>query len=146
MKNRPVGVTILVAIDFLGVAFYLVLAMLFLANREQGTKLLEGMSGAGTGPAPLLRTGAFLPFYFLTMAIFTGVLGWGLWKLKNWARIILLVIIGLSLFGAAIHIIAVWSYPTAGGFAVALLRVAVAIVIFGYLSSAPVRDAFRPEV
>lgn len=131
------------AIDFLGVAYYLVLAVLFLANREQGTKLLEGMIGVGPGPAPLLRARAFLPFYLLTIAVFTGALGWGLWKLKNWARITWLVIFGLSLFGAAIHIIAVWSYPTARGFAVALLRAAVAIVIFGYLSSAQVRGAFR---
>jgi hypothetical protein len=64
MKNRPLGVTILVAIDSIGVAFYLVLAMIFLANREQGTKLLEGMSGAGTGPAPFLRAGRFCRFTF----------------------------------------------------------------------------------
>jgi len=144
MKKRPLGITILSCISFLGAAFYCVLALLATVDRTRLRSLLEGMSGGGTGPAPLLRMDAILPFYFVVMAAFTAVLGWGLWKLKNWVRLIVLVIIGLSVIGGAIEIIRAWPQSTMTGLVMALLRVAVAILIFSYLCRASVRAAFGP--
>jgi len=145
MKNRPMGVTILACISFLGVAFYCVLALLAAVDRTTLRGLLEGMSGGGTGPAPLMRLGGILPLYFAVMAVITATLGWGLWKLKNWVRLIVLVIIGLSVIGGAIEVFRAWPRSTMAGLVMGLLRVAVAILIFSYLCSASVRAAFRPE-
>lgn len=145
MKSRPLGVTVLTCISFLGVAFYFALALLAALDRPRLRGLLEGISGGRTGPAPLLHMGAILPFYFVIMAGVTAALGWGLWRLKNWVRLTVLVIVGLSVIAGAIEIISAWSRSTIEGIVTAMLRVAVAILIFSYLRSASVRAAFRPD-
>lgn len=145
MKTRPVGVTILVVLDCFGVAFYAAMAVFALVDQGRTADFLNGMSGGGTGPSPLLRMGAFLPYYFLLMAIFTTILAWGLWKLKNWTRIIVLALIALSIVGGAAGMIMGSGQATTAGQVAAGLRIALAILIFWYLSSATVRAAFRPE-
>jgi hypothetical protein len=145
MKKRPWGVTILSCIAFFNVAFYLVLAVRGMMNVENLRSTIEGMSAGGTGPMLLLRLGPLLPFYFLLMAILLGALGWGLWTLKNWARLIVLALIGLSLVGAAVEIIHGWPTSDAKGIAVALVRVVIALLTFWYLCLGPVRAAFHAQ-
>lgn len=145
MKTRPLGITILAVLGFLSVLFYGALTVLALMNPTQAGNLLQGMSGGGAGPAPLQNLGAILPAYFLITGLITAALCWGLWKLKNWARIICLVLIGVSVVGGAVGVSMAWSHATAAGTISALVRLLIAILIFVYLCSARVRAAFRPE-
>ena len=145
MKSRPIGITILAVLGFLSVAFYGVLTVLALMNPTQAGNLLQGMSGGGANPAPLQNLGAILPAYFVVIGLITGALSWGLWKLKNWARIVCLVLIGLSVIGGAVGVSMAWSHSTMPATIVALVRLLIAILIFVYLCSAGVRAAFRPE-
>jgi hypothetical protein len=145
MKKRLWGVTILSCVAFLNVVFYLVLAVRGMMNMEKLRSTIEGMSAGGTGPLLLLRLGSLLPFYFLLMAVLVSALAWGLWSLKNWARLIVLALIAISLVGAAVEIIHGWPASDAKGIAIALMRVAIAILIFWYLCLAPVRAAFHGQ-
>ena len=112
MKTRPIGITILAVLGFLSVLFYLVMTVIALVNPAQANNLLQGMSGGGAGPAPLQHLAAILPAYFLVTGLFSAALSWGLWTLKNWARILCLVVIGLSVIGGAVEIVVAWSHST----------------------------------
>ena len=145
MKTRPVGITILAVLGFLSVLFYLVMTVIAFVNPPQATNLLQGMSGGGAGPSPLQNLGAILPVYFLVTGLLTAALSWGLWTLKNWARILCLVLIGFSVIGGAVGIAAAWSHSTLPATITALVRLAIAILIFIYLNSPRVRAAFQRE-
>lgn len=145
MKKRPLGITILVCIGLLGTVFYCALALTAAANPGRLRSILEGMSGGGTGPAQLLRLGTMLPLYFVVMAVFTGVLCWGLWRLKNWVRLVVIVIIGLSVLGGAMEIVRGLPQSTAVGIVSAVVRLLIAIAILWYLCSKSVRAAFLPR-
>ena len=81
----------------LGAVFMLVLAALALFRPEALTAVLRGLSPSGAGPEAMHSAmGRLLPFYYAAMAAAQGVLAAGFWKLWNWARIVVLVMIALS--------------------------------------------------
>jgi hypothetical protein len=143
MRARPLGVTILAVLLFLNIASYVFLIVLSIRSPEQLRSLLESMMpGAGVGPGSLMRLGAFVPVYFLGMAIVTGLVGRALWKLKNWARITVMVLAGIS---AALGVVElVGSFPGANplSLAGALVRIGLSLAVAWYLNSAKVRAAF----
>jgi hypothetical protein len=143
MKTRPIGITILAVLGFLSVLFYLIMTVIALVNPAQANNLLQGMSGGGAGPAPLQQLAAILPAYFLITGLISGGLSWGLWNLKNWARIVCLVLIVISVIGGAVGIAAAWSHSTVPATISALVRLLIAILIFVYLCSSGVRAAFH---
>ena len=142
MKPRPLGVTILSVLMFLNVTTYLTLLILSIVNRETLRSLLMTLSPGGSGPANFhLRMGALLPLYYGTMTVVTVVMALGLWKLRNWTRIVALVLIGISLIAAipdGVHVIASGSLGAAAAF---LVRVALSVLIGWYLLSNRVREA-----
>jgi hypothetical protein len=74
------------------------------------------------------------------LALFAGVawllIAFGLWALQPWARVLAMVIAGVSLFEAALAFI---QFPGTGiGFGMAIMPV---LILF-YLNSAEVKDAF----
>jgi len=143
MKARPLGVTILAVLAFLNIASYVFLIVLAIRNPEQLRSLLESMiPGAGVGPGSLMRLGAFVPVYFLGMAILTGLVGRGLWNLKNWARITVMVLAGISAVLGVVELIG--SFPVTNALALAgvIARIGFSVAIAWYLNSAKVRAAF----
>jgi hypothetical protein len=142
MNNRPIGITILAVLGFISVAFYFVMTVLALVSRDQAANVLSAMTAGGAGPAPLQTLGAVLPFYFLITGLITLAMSWGFWKLKNWARIIALVLIGISVVAGGVGIAAT-SHSTTAATGSALVRLLVALFIFCYLCTARVRAAFR---
>ncbi|MGA8034666.1 MAG: hypothetical protein WA823_09610 [Candidatus Acidiferrales bacterium] len=145
MRTRPVGITILAILGFLSVAFYAGLTVFSLVNPAGADNLLQNLSGGGAGPAALQRLAGFLPVYFIVTGAVCAAMSWGLWTLKNWARVLCLVLIGLSLIGGAIGIAGAWSHSSLAATTSALVRMVIAMLIFVYLSSAGVRSAFRRE-
>ena len=145
MKTRPIGITILAVLGFLSVLFYLIMTVIALVNPAQANNLLQGMSGGGAGPAALQQLAAILPAYFLVTGLISGGLSWGLWNLKTWARIVCLVLIVISVIGGAVGIAAAWSHSTVPATISALVRLLIAILIFVYLNSPRVREAFHPS-
>jgi len=105
--ERPTGVTILSVLGFIG-AGMLVLAAIamflggaFLSNvaTRPGLGALAGIGGAIVGVV------------FLGFAAFYVVTALGLWNLQNWARVLVIVLLGISvlfsalgMLGALVHI------------------------------------------
>jgi uncharacterized membrane protein (DUF2068 family) len=96
------------------------------------------MAGAGLGAA----IGAAVGVVFLIIAALDAVCGYGLWNLKEWARMLTIVLtaIGLlfavlQLFGSMLHfhIIAIFFV---------LIRMAIGGLIIWYLSQPQVKAAF----
>ncbi|HTC94349.1 MAG TPA: hypothetical protein VK699_12990 [Terriglobales bacterium] len=98
--GRPVGVTILAILDFLGAVFTVLAGLGFilgggmmaaiLAHNSQLSSQLPAavagiIGGLGVGVGVLM---------FIFAAIY-ALVGWGMWGLKNWARIITIAFVGL---------------------------------------------------
>lgn len=97
--ERPLGVTILAVLDFLGGALCILLGLGFMLGMGiVGTMVgRSGQEGAGGAMAMLAGLGVVAGVIFLISAAIAIAIGWGLWKLKNWARIITIVFSALGL-------------------------------------------------
>ena len=102
-----------------------------------------GHSGAGaTGAGIGAMIGAVIGVFFIIGAILDGICGYGLWNLKEWGRMLTLVLAGIgmvfaiiTLFGSMIHfhIISVFFV---------LIRMAIYALVIWYLSQPEVKAAF----
>jgi uncharacterized membrane protein (DUF2068 family) len=80
------------------------------------------------------------------MAVLTAALAVGFWRLHNWARIIVLGMIGLSLVLMVSEVRPLLTAPTARAIVLTLVRVAVSTFCLWYLFRRHVRNAFRPNL
>ena len=100
--ERPTGVTILAVLEFISAGFIILLGLLLIV----GMSVLGAMGGSGEGSgvmAVLGTLGAVAGVLVMILAVIPLAVGIGLWKLKNWARIVAIVFSGLgvasNLFG-----------------------------------------------
>jgi hypothetical protein len=93
--QRPTGVTILAVLAFIAGAFLVVVALLSLLGGAVVSSLGSPRMGmvAGVGAA-------VVAVFLLILAAVEVVIGVGLLKLQNWARIVTIVLVGLSLLGS----------------------------------------------
>jgi len=98
--QRPTGVTILAVLAFLAAAVLVLMALLSLL----GGALVSSLGARGMGTLAGLGA-AVIAVFFLILAAVEVVVGIGLWKLRNWARIVTIVLCGLSFLGAVLSIL-----------------------------------------
>jgi uncharacterized membrane protein (DUF2068 family) len=145
MKSRPTGITVLAVLGFISAAFYLAMTVIALIKPDAVASLLLSMSGGnGIGLTPAQSLFGILAAYFLISGLITAALSWGLWTLKNWARIVCIVLIGISIFGGAFGIAFAFMHSSVVGTVFGIARLIVAILIIIYLNSPRVRSAFQP--
>jgi hypothetical protein len=77
------------------------------------------------------------------MAGVTSALAMGFWRLRNWARLVTLGIIALSLALMVTEVRPLLSAPTAGAISLTVGRMALSVLWLWYLLHRPVRDAFH---
>lgn len=104
MRRRPMGVTLLGGLYLLGAATYAFFCIFSLVNQQAFRTMFERLDWGPVDPAMHLRLGPLLPVYFLIMIAVAAALGVGMWRLKNWARIVTLVLAGLTLAAGAIAV------------------------------------------
>ena len=98
MKARPIGITILAFLFALNVAVYVVFAALAVFNHPALVAVLHALSLSGAGPETIHSSmGRLQPLYYSAMAILTCAMAVGFWKVQNWARIVMLTLITLSM-------------------------------------------------
>ena len=96
--ERPTGVTILAILILIGTAFLAIASVIFIA----GGAMLSHMLATGPGASFLLGLGgAVVGGVLLVLMVIQLVMAVGLLKLQNWARILTIVFVGLSLLSAA---------------------------------------------
>ncbi len=102
--DRPIGVTILAVLEFIGAGFLILLGLLLLV----GMSMLGSMGRGGEGGAFLGVLGALGAMAGVVVIVFAALplaIGIGLWKLKNWARILVIIFAALGAAGNTVRVI-----------------------------------------
>lgn len=147
MKARPIGISIVALLFALNVAAYLTFALLAVFNHGALVAILHMLSPSGAGPETIHRSmGRVQPLYYSAMAVLTCAMAVGFWKLQNWARIVMLALITLSLVLMTTEMRSLLAAPTAAAITLTLVRIALSVFWLWYLLRRPVRDVFRREV
>lgn len=98
--NRPTGVTIIAVLSFLGAFFLAIIAVGFLVGgaliATLGVSLPSSLVGIGAAVAAC---------FFFAVAVVDVFNGIGLLKLRNWARILTIVLVGLGLLSATLGVL-----------------------------------------
>jgi hypothetical protein len=147
MRVRPIGVTVLASLLALSPVVYVVLAALAVFNHGTLVAVLHALSPSGAGPEAMhTAMGRMQPLYYSFMAVLSGALAVGFWRLRNWARIVVLGMIELSLVLMVTEVRPLLTAPTARAIVLTLVRIAVSVLCLWYLFRRPVRGAFRRQV
>jgi hypothetical protein len=139
--GRPTGVTVIAVLDFIGAAFCVLAGLgMMLGGGYFATMLSQGR-GANAGM--LAAIGAAAGVIFLVLGAIGILLGWGLLKLKDWARIITIVLAGLGALGGLFALFGVLGHFAAIAMFFVLCRLAINGLIIWYLLQPQVSAAFQ---
>jgi hypothetical protein len=136
--ERPVGVTVIAVLGFVG-AFLLLFAAfgMFLGGAILSSLANRPGLGAVAGVG-----GAIVGVVFLGIAAAYLVLGIGLWRLQNWARICTLILVTLGLIFNALGLLRSFLHLHLVVFFFQAIIIAVDVWIVVYLSKSQVKQAF----
>jgi hypothetical protein len=140
--GRPTGVTIIAVLDFIGAGFC-VLAGLAMMLGGGFMATMMGQQDGGAGAGFLGAIGAAAGVFFLVCAAVAVLLGWGLLKLKEWARIVTIVLAALGAVGALFGLLGVMGHFAAVAVFFVLIRLAINGLIIWYLLQPHVKAAFQ---
>ncbi|HXX43395.1 MAG TPA: hypothetical protein VEJ38_01610 [Candidatus Acidoferrales bacterium] len=136
--QRPTGVTIISVLAFIGAACLLFAGLgMFL-----GGAILSSMAGRpGMGLVAGIG-GAVVGVIFLGLAVLDLVLGIGLWKLQNWARILAIVLLIVGAICYAVGLVGSLLHFHLFQLFFQMIFIAIDVWIAVYLSKASVKQAF----
>jgi uncharacterized membrane protein (DUF2068 family) len=138
--QRPTGVTILAVLAFIGAGLLVVGALFGLL----GGMLVSTMSASRMGMMAGVGA-AVLAVFLLIFAAVDVVVGVGLWKLKNWARILTIVLTGIAFLGSVLSILNPFGHMHIFFFVFLIRRLVLAAIyawILWYLFQPNVKQAF----
>jgi uncharacterized membrane protein (DUF2068 family) len=95
--QRPTGVTILAVLAFLAAGMWLILSLLYVVAGVMPSR--GSAMSTGLGDKLIITYIVALPLAPSALCLMTGV---GLWRLRNWGRVLAILLAGLSLLGYAI--------------------------------------------
>jgi hypothetical protein len=136
--ERPTGVTILAVLCFIGAGFCVLGALVFLF----GGTMLSSLGAAGGGGAFLAGLGMAAAVIFLAIAALYVATGIGLIGLKNWGRILTIVLVALGLLSAAFGLLGALMHFSFGMIIRQLIIAAIDVWILVYLFKPHVKQAF----
>jgi hypothetical protein len=140
--NRPVGVTILAILDFLGAAICILGGIGMLVGGGAIATAISRQAGA-SGAGIVAGLGAALGVVFLVCAAISALLGWGLWTLKNWARIITIVLLALDIGLSLLGLVGTLTHFNLFALIWSVFWIAVYALIIWYLLKPEVKAAFQ---
>ncbi|HEY4900181.1 MAG TPA: hypothetical protein VIH91_05100 [Terriglobales bacterium] len=139
---RPTGVVLIAVYHFLAA---LMLAMVGVSLFAGGKIFATMMGGAESGVfAGLgLLVGVVGAIFFLTFALLYAVAGWGIWAMREWGRILSIVMAVVSLLFSlpGLLLMAMSMNMLLGGYRV--LRIGISVLIIWYLTQPAIKTAFR---
>jgi len=121
-KNRPVGVSILSVLAYIGAVFLLLGGIgLFVG----GEVISSYLSSLGAFSGIITAIGIVAGIILIALAVLYFFIGRGLWKGQNWARIVVLIFIVIGLIGSLVSIM--------GNLASSIVGIIIDVVIIWYL-------------
>jgi len=147
MQQRPVGVTVLAVLQFLGGAFCLLAALaMFLGGGAIAAALAsgarEGGAVGGGAVALIMGVGGFL---FVFFALVSVVNGYGMWKLKGWGRWMTIIFTGLSALFCLLGLMAALVHFNPFTFVWQIFWLAIYALILWYMFTPDVQRAFQSK-
>jgi hypothetical protein len=148
MKTRPLGITILSWLFGLNTVFYVAFVAMALFAPGTLVAIRHTLSPSGAGPEAIhAAMGRAQPFYYSLMAVLTGAMTVAFWRLRNWARIVMLALIALSLLLMTTEVRPLLAAPTAAAIGLTLARIGLSLFWVWYLFRPAVQAAFqRPPI
>ncbi len=141
---RPTGVVLIAFYHFLSALFLVLLAMSLVV----GGSILGAMFGGGHervlgGVGLGLLVGVVGATFFLFYAAIAVIAGYGIWTLREWGRILSIVLAILSLIFSLPGLLMLGMHFGFFFGSYRLLRVAISVLIFWYLMQPQIRSLFR---
>ncbi len=146
---RPVGVTILAILNFIGAAFCLLGGIAMIAGGGFMATMMSQQGGQGSAGAAgvLAGLGAVAGVFIIIIGGVSALVGFGLWKLKNWARIVSIVLLGISIAMQALQLLGVLAHFNLFALVWTAFWIAVDAFIIWYLLKPEVKAAFQgPQI
>jgi hypothetical protein len=139
-------VTVLAVLDYIGAAVSVLFALLaFVGGAFMGAIISRyaspsgaGAAGAGIGAA----IGAVIGVFLLIGGGISALLGWGMWNLKEWARILQIVFAAIGVLFSALGLLVALAHFRIFGLTFGLVRLAISAFIIYYLVQPHVKAAF----
>lgn len=141
--GRPVGVTILAILNFIGAAFCLLGGIgMILGGGFIASMLSQGQSSAGAAGI-LAGLGAAAGVFIIIVGGISALVGFGLWKLKEWARVVSIVLYGISAALQLLGLLGSLAHFNAFAMIWSVFWIAVDAFIIWYLLKPEVKAAFQ---
>ena len=143
--NRPGGVTVIAILEFLGGVGCILVGLAVMLGGGMLAAVIgqSGEQGSGAGAGILGALGAALGIVVLVFALLYFLVGWGMLKLKGWARIITMIFAGLSILGSLFGITGFLAHFNVVALFWLVARLAIAGWIIWYLMQPNVSAAFN---
>ena len=140
--ERPVGVTILAVLYFIFAALTAIASILSFV----GGSMLSGLAGSSSPAAGagvlLAMGGAVIGVICLVVAAIDFALGYGFIKLQNWARILAIVFLGISVIFGLLGLVGILTHMAVFQLVFQGVILAIEIWILVYLFKPHVKQAF----
>jgi hypothetical protein len=143
--NRPTGVTVLAILNFIGAAFCLLGGIgMILGGGFIATMLSQQGQGSAGAAGILAGLGAAAGVFIIIVGGVSALVGFGLWKLKEWARIVSIVLCGISGAFQLLGILGTLAHFNVLALMWGAFWLAVDALIIWYLLKPEVKAAFQP--
>jgi hypothetical protein len=141
--QRPTGVTVISVLNFIGAAFYVLGALgIFIGGAFFANMTRSSPQGGAGMTAMIAGMGAVLGVVLLIGAGLCLLVGIGLWKLANWARILEIVLLALGVCFGLFGLFGAFMNFHAGQLIWQVIILAIQIWIIVYLFKPHVKQAF----
>jgi hypothetical protein len=144
--TRPVGVTILAILNFIGAAFCLLGGIgMILGGGFIVTMLSQQGQGSAGAAGVLAGLGAAAGIFIIIMGGVSALLGFGMWKLKGWARIVSIVLFAISGVMQLLALLGTLAHFNVFAFVWTVFWIAVDAFVIMYLLKPEVKAAFQQQ-
>jgi hypothetical protein len=141
---RPTGVTLIAVFHFISALFLLGMAMLlFVGGTVLGAMFGGSSFGSATGASLGFMVGALGGILFIGFAVVAVVAGYGTWNLREWGRILSIVLAAISLLFSFPGLLVMGLHLNLFIGTYRLFRIAIAILIIWYLLQPQIRALFQ---
>jgi hypothetical protein len=144
--GRPVGVTILAILNFIMAAFCLLGGIgMILGGGVIATMLSQQGQGSAGAAGILAGLGAAAGVFIIIIGGVSALVGFGLWKLKGWARIVSIVLFAISGAFQLLGILGTLAHFNLFALIWGAFWVAVDAFVIWYLLKPEVKAAFQQQ-
>ena len=136
---RPGGVTVIAVLEFLGAALCVLFGLGAITGAGFVTTMLRNQGSAAGMSSLTANMGSVFAVTCFIIAAILALLAWCLLALKEWARIVVIVLAGVSAVFTVIGMAQFGSSMMTSG----ILRLVIDVLIIWYLMIPRVRTAFK---